>query len=88
MDAARRGDEGEDLGRAARVRDARAAEQGIAVATEAWDADPWTLNVANGALDLRTGRLEAHQAGRYATKLAPVAYDADATAPRFLRFLE
>lgn len=64
------------------------SEPGIAVATDAWDADPWLLNVSNGTLDLRTGRLSAHQAGRYATKLAPVAYDPDATAPRFLRFLE
>ena len=64
------------------------SEPGIAVATDAWDADPWLLNVANGTLDLRTGQLQAHQAGRCATKLAPVAYDPDATAPRFLRFIE
>lgn len=64
------------------------AEQGISIPTDQWDADPWALNVANGRLDLRTGRLEQHRPGDYATKLAPVAYDPDARAPRFERFLE
>ena len=64
------------------------AEQGMAVPTDQWDADPWSLNVANGALDLRTGRLGGHRPGDYATKLAPATYDPDATAPRFERFLE
>ena len=64
------------------------AEQGMSVATDQWDADPWLLNVANGVLDLRTGRLQAHRPGEYQTKLAPVAYDPDARAPVFERFLE
>ena len=64
------------------------AEQGVSVPTDQWDADPWALNVANGILDLRTGRLRAHDGAAYATKLAPTAYDPDARAPRFERFLE
>lgn len=64
------------------------AEQGMAVPTDRWDADPWLLNVANGVVDLRTGRLTEHRAGDFSTKLAPVAYDPDAAAPRFVRFLE
>ena len=64
------------------------AEDGVAIPTEQWDADAWALNVANGALDLRTGRLHKHDPGSYTTKLAPVAYDPDAAAPRFQRFLD
>lgn len=65
-----------------------AAEDGVAVGTDQWDADPWLLNVDNGAIDLRTGRLQAHDARSYASKLAPTTYDPDATAPTFLRFIE
>lgn len=65
-----------------------AAEDGVAVGTDQWDADPWLLNVENGVIDLRTGRLQAHDARAYASKLAPTVYDPDATAPTFLRFLE
>jgi putative DNA primase/helicase len=55
---------------------------------EALDADPWLLNVSNGTLDLRTGELRGHRKEDYLTKLAPVAYDPDATCPRWLEFLD
>ncbi|MBK7781509.1 MAG: hypothetical protein IPJ58_12215 [Ardenticatenia bacterium] len=45
---------------------------------EAWDADPWALNVANGTLDLRTGELRPHDPADYLRLLAPVEYHADA----------
>lgn len=64
------------------------AEEGVAVGTDRWDADPWLLNVDNGVVDLRTGRLLAHRPGDYASKLAPVTFDADARAPVFERFIE
>src|SRR5438445_6333617 len=35
------------------------AEQPIADAGEAWDADPWLLATGNGVVDLRTGQLRA-----------------------------
>lgn len=65
-----------------------AAEEGMSVATSAWDADPWLLNCSNGVLDLRDGKLLKHHAPRMMSKLAPTSYDADAAAPRFARFLE
>jgi P4 family phage/plasmid primase-like protien len=51
------------------------------------DADPWSLNVENGTIDLRTGTLRPHAAADLITKLAPVAYNPAAQCPRFKRFL-
>jgi hypothetical protein len=59
----------------------------LAVDVDALDADPWLLNCENGTIDLRTGRLREHRAEDFITKLAPVAYDPSADAPRFRQFL-
>jgi putative DNA primase/helicase len=53
-----------------------------------FDRDPFLLNVLNGTLDLRTGELRPHDPADRLTKLAPVVYDPDATAPTWERFLE
>jgi putative DNA primase/helicase len=63
------------------------SEAGIATAPEAFDADHWALNVANGTLDLRTGELRPHRREDMITKIAPVAYDPNATAPRWDAFM-
>ena len=34
------------------------------------DADPWSLNVRNGIIDLRTGRLRVHDPALLMTRLA------------------
>ncbi|MFC1661671.1 phage/plasmid primase, P4 family [Gemmatimonadota bacterium] len=52
-----------------------------------FDSDPWAFNVRNGTLDLRTGTLHQHDRDSLLTKLADVAFDADATAPTWERFL-
>lgn len=54
----------------------------------AFDADPHLLNAKNGAVDLRTGELLPHDPGRLMTKLVPIAYEPNATCPRWLRFLD
>jgi putative DNA primase/helicase len=76
--------------RAAQIRRAMlelaASEPGIPVTPDQLDADPWLLNVANGTLDLRSGSLRPHDPGDLITKLAPVAYDPQATCPRWQRF--
>lgn len=64
------------------------SEAGIAVTPEELDADPWALNVPNGTLDLRTGELRDHRREDLITKMVPVEYDPDATAPTFEAFLE
>jgi putative DNA primase/helicase len=45
------------------------------------------LNCANGTLNLRTGKLGAHEPLDLITMCAPTIYDPHASAPRFLRFL-
>ena len=59
----------------------------LPVATEALDCDPDLLNCDNGTLDLRTGELRPHDRADYLTRLAPVAYDADAGCPRWDAFV-
>jgi P4 family phage/plasmid primase-like protien len=58
------------------------------VSPDELDADPWLLNVQNGTINLRTGELREHRREDLITKLAPVEYDPDATAPTWGAFLE
>jgi putative DNA primase/helicase len=64
------------------------SEPSIADSGEGWDADPWLFGVANGVVDLRTGKLRPEVPGDRITKHSPVAYDPDAKCPRFLRFID
>ncbi len=63
------------------------SETGIAAQVEDFDRDPWLLNVQNGTLDLRTQDLRPHNPDDLITRIAPVVYDPEATAPRWERFL-
>lgn len=65
-----------------------ASEAGIPISVNEVDSDPWILNVANGTVDLRTGRLRAHDRADLLTKLSPVAYHPEATWARWQAFLE
>jgi putative DNA primase/helicase len=51
------------------------SDERIAVEADAFDADPWALNVLNGTIHLRTGELREHRRGDLLTKVAPVDYD-------------
>ncbi len=55
---------------------------------DAWDADPWLLNVANGTIDLHTGQLKRHDPENLCTKLAPVDYDPKAAGRAWTAHLE
>jgi putative DNA primase/helicase len=50
------------------------------------DSDPWLLNVANGTLNLKTGRLRQHDPADLITRLCSADY-LDADLPEWLRFL-
>ncbi len=63
-------------------------EPGVMVTADAFDADAWLLNVANGTLDLRTGALRPHDRADMMTKLAPVTYDGSAQDATLDRYLE
>lgn len=51
------------------------------------NANPWLFNCQNGTVDLRTGTLRPHDPTDLITFLSPVAFDAAATCPTWLRFL-
>jgi putative DNA primase/helicase len=63
-------------------------EAKVVVAPEMLDRDPWLLNVANGTIDLRTGKLRDHRRGDLITKLAPTHYREDATSVIWDRFVK
>lgn len=57
------------------------------VEPESFDASPDLFNVANGTIDLRTGTLKPHDKADLITKWSRIAYDPNATAPRWKQFL-
>ncbi len=58
------------------------------VSPDELDADPMLLNTKSGTIDLRTGELREHRREDLITKLAPVEYDLEASAPAWKAFLE
>jgi hypothetical protein len=64
------------------------AQPDLAISPDDLDADPWLLNVENGTIDLRTGKLRAHQPEDYTTKICRAKFDPKATAPVFQKFLD
>jgi putative DNA primase/helicase len=52
-----------------------ASDPEVAAKAEAFDADPYLLNVRNGTIDLHTGAVRPHDPGDLITRLAPVDYD-------------
>ncbi len=64
------------------------SEPGIPVRMSELDRDPWLFNVANGAVDLRTGKLIDHDPNDLLTVLVPVEYRPEAKCPTWDRFLE
>ncbi|GAC1582936.1 MAG: hypothetical protein NVS3B24_21320 [Candidatus Dormibacteria bacterium] len=68
--------------------EAAASEPGMTVLAGDLDTDDWSLNVANGTLDLRTGDLRRANPADLITRLAPVAFDRRAKAPTWDKFLD
>jgi len=66
---------------------ARFARVAVSVPDEAWDTDPDVLVCGNGALHLPTRELRAHSPDDHATSGVPYAYDEQAEAPTWRRFL-
>ena len=64
------------------------SEPGIPISPGLMDADPWRLNVLNGTIDLKTGKLRPHNRADLITRLAPIEFDPRATCPRWERFLD
>lgn len=60
----------------------------IAVDPKDFDNKPWLLNVSNGTLDLRTGRLREFRKEDKLTKMISVEYDPKAKCPKWMKFLD
>lgn len=58
-------------------------EEGIPVVPKDLNTNQWLLNVENGTIDLRTGKLHPHSRGDLITALAPVVFYPDATCPQW-----
>ena len=52
------------------------------------DKDLFILNLKNGELDLKTGKLKEHNRFDYITKIVDINYDPDAKADNWTKFLE
>ncbi len=64
-----------------------ATEPTIPVLLAQLDANPMVLNTLSGTVDLTTGNLRPHRRADLLTKLASAAYDPEAAAPTWERFL-
>lgn len=63
------------------------SEPGIPIRYSEMDKDDWSLNCANGTVDLRTGELRPHSRDELITKVSDVAYDLAAPCPTWERFI-
>ncbi|MCH8808193.1 MAG: hypothetical protein IH986_19185, partial [Planctomycetes bacterium] len=63
------------------------SQESVAITADALDCDRMLLNVGNGTVDLKTGTLREHRRDDLITRVCPVAYDPNAEAPLWLRFL-
>ena len=63
-------------------RDAR-----FTLLAEKLDCDPWLFGVQNGVVDLRKGTLRPDARDEFVTKRSPLAFDPNAPAPRYERFI-
>ncbi len=62
-------------------------DERIVAREDSLDSDPWTLNVANGTLDLLTGELGPHDPAAMHSKITTASYDAQAPSGRWDAFL-
>jgi putative DNA primase/helicase len=60
----------------------------VVLPIEKLDADPMLLGVANGLVDLRTGTFREARPEDYITKRAGCAFDAGASCPNWIAFLD
>lgn len=65
-----------------------ASEAGMSIQHERLDQEHMLLNLRNGTLDLRTGKIRAHDPKDLLTMIGGAKFDASARAPRWQRFLE
>jgi putative DNA primase/helicase len=75
---------------AARIRnmiDLARTEMSMALASSSFDVDPWLFNARSGTIDLKNGTQRPHDRDDLISKISPIAYDPNATAPTWDTFL-
>ena len=77
----------EAIGRMKALLHLASTEPGIPVMPDELDVDPDLLCVANGTLDLRTGKLQPHRREDMITRIVPIAYDPHARSKLWEGFL-
>lgn len=80
--------QGENAGRVEGMLKMASVLEGLTTRTTDYDRDPMIFNVANGTIDLRTGKLRAHDRSELLRRVADVEYDPSAECPVFQEFLE
>ncbi|MBO0783048.1 MAG: hypothetical protein J2P37_29890, partial [Ktedonobacteraceae bacterium] len=68
--------------------DLASQDPSIQAEPDEFDRHPFLLNVANGTLDLLTGKLSPHDPAHLLTRCCPIAYDQEARSPQWLSFIE
>lgn len=63
------------------------SEHLVSIRPQDFDKDPFLLNVQNGTIDLRTGKLLSHDAKQYLSKICNVEYSDKIDCPQWLDFL-
>jgi putative DNA primase/helicase len=64
------------------------SEHPLSVKGDGWDTDKWLFGVANGVVNLRTGKLRDGRKEDQITLHTNVRFDPNATAPRWRQFLD
>jgi putative DNA primase/helicase len=59
----------------------------LSVSDDEMDSDPWLLAVANGVVNLRTGKMVQHRRDHYNSYACTVPYNPDAKRTRWLKFV-
>ena len=68
--------------------DSLKSEPGMAVGLDQFDRDVWKFNVANGTIDLETGKLLPHNQMDLLMKKSPVLFDPTAECPHWIGFID
>lgn len=64
------------------------AEPDVAIEHTDLDKSPWLLNVQNGTLDLRTGKLKRHRRADMITKMTPCVYNPHEECTEWTHFVD
>jgi putative DNA primase/helicase len=64
------------------------SDRRLAATIDQWNVDLWILNTPDGVIDLRTGKMRAHQISDYMTKITVVAPDSNCPIPIWIAFLD